>query len=110
MEPDNVRIRAERERAKAVEKYGAVALLPGGHPDYDILDYAINEVVGLARYAEMLTERAYEHEEWPQLHRDSLRLIASRMETFSRQQGGGLIYVRNNLLLAGVNLGKPETR
>jgi len=40
-----LRERLDAERAKAVQKYGADALLPGGRPDYDVLDYAINEAL-----------------------------------------------------------------
>lgn len=49
--------RRDLERAKCVKKYGDDALVPTGHPDKDVLDYFINEMVGMVRYAEMLEAR-----------------------------------------------------
>jgi len=49
--------RLDRETAKALTKYGAGAELPGGHPEKDIHDYTINEIVGLVRYANMMISR-----------------------------------------------------
>lgn len=107
---DSVQARMERERAKAIEKYGEIALLPGGHPDYDILDYAINEVVGLHRYGEMLMARADEHREWATSLRNRMLNIGQELQEVSADIGDDLIWVRENLLLDGHNLGKPETR
>lgn len=50
--------RKEGEEAKAVRKYGADAALPGGKPDLDILDFLLNELVGIVRYADMLEHRS----------------------------------------------------
>ena len=49
--------RIASEREKALAKYGSDALLPAGRPDLDVLDYAINELVGFLRYAQMLEAR-----------------------------------------------------
>ena len=49
--------RQERERLKAFGKYGAQALDPGGDPSRDVLDYALGELAGLERYAEMIEAR-----------------------------------------------------
>jgi hypothetical protein len=49
--------RQAKEKAKAVQKYGDDALLPAGRPDLDVHDYAVNELVGMIRYAEMLINR-----------------------------------------------------
>lgn len=45
---------------RAVEKYGAAGLLAGGHPDYDPIDYLINEIVGIPRYTDMILARLIE--------------------------------------------------
>jgi hypothetical protein len=49
--------RVTREAEKAVAKYGEDALAPAGHPDKDVHDYCINELVGLERYGEMIEAR-----------------------------------------------------
>jgi len=53
----DLQARKEREREKALQKYGAAALAPGGRPEFDILDFLLNEVVGLDRYGEMVENR-----------------------------------------------------
>jgi hypothetical protein len=97
---DSVELRQEREQIKAKEKYGEIALLPGGHPDYDILDYTINELVGLIRYGQMIMARNYSPK-------------AYELGDLIRYQGSiladDLIYERNRLLQdQTINLGKPE--
>ena len=53
----DIELRKLKEESKAREKYGDAALAPGGRPEFDVLDFAINEVVGLDRYGEMLRHR-----------------------------------------------------
>src|SRR6266700_1483395 len=49
------------EHAKAVAKYGQEAAdAPSGNPAFDVMDFAINELVGLDRYGEMIAARARE--------------------------------------------------
>lgn len=49
--------RIAREREKALRKYGRGAVLPAGRPEFDVLDFAINETIGLIRYGEMIEAR-----------------------------------------------------
>src|SRR5262245_1915210 len=57
---ENLAQRKAFEQDKARRKYGEIALQPSGHPEFDVLDYAINEVVGLVRYGEMIANRGKE--------------------------------------------------
>lgn len=107
---DSVSLRIQREIDKAREKYGEISLLPGGNPEYDIIDYTINEVVGLHRYGEMLQARADEHEAWSPEARSNLREIGAALRRFSLEYGHELIAVRQHLLVHGHHLGKAETR
>lgn len=94
------------ERVKGYEKYGKVAIEPGGHPDYDVLDYMINEVVGISdRYAEMLWNRS---ELFPSPEREMAREVATNMRDDVSEIALHLIYIRQGLLLRGETLGKPE--
>lgn len=97
--------RADREYEKAREKYGEEALVPGGHPDYDILDYVINEVVGLYRYGEMLMERG---KTYPPEFLARAQTCGAIMRRWSQTFGEELIQLRQALERAGVNLGKGE--
>jgi hypothetical protein len=106
---DSVDIRTARERAKALEKYGPTALAPGGNPDYDILDYAINEVVGLTRYAKMLEERAKDPRLGYRLS-SQLKNAAFHIKDMSQLYGNRLIAIRQTALRAGIALGIPESR
>lgn len=107
---DSVVVRMGRERAKALAKYGEDALLPGGNPAYDILDYTINEVVGLHRYADMIVARVNAHPEWRDGDRLGLLSIAYSMRAFSGDIGTRLIGHRTRLLDDGFSLGTPEDR
>ncbi len=51
------RDRQRRLNARAVTKYGQQAALPGGDPTREVLDYMINELVGIERYADMIDHR-----------------------------------------------------
>lgn len=92
------------QRTRAVEKYGAVAALPGGHPEYDVLDYAINEIAGLPRYLEMITERLREA---GALTRDRT-LLLQMITNQTALWGEHLIQMRHEVLAEGVALGTPE--
>ncbi len=107
---DSVQIRMNQEKVKALKKYGPDAWQPGGNPAYDIIDYAINEVVGLHRYAEMIQNRVDAHEDWPEETRANIRHLAYRMRMFSLNEGARLIMERNALLEAKVELGEVEIR
>ena len=52
-----VQLRAKKLLARADAKYGKGASLPGGKPGYDIIDYCLNEIAGLPRYADMIEHR-----------------------------------------------------
>lgn len=54
---EHIQERAACERKKALEKYGEEAVLDGGHPEYNVFEYALNEVVGLIRYGDMMIHR-----------------------------------------------------
>lgn len=82
------------EQQKAVEKYGEIALLPAGHPEKDVHDYCINELVGLRRYGEMIVARA------KLLDPESQRFIMHTGE----QIGKDLIKTSTTLALAVIRL------
>lgn len=102
----------ERRKAlvkRAEKKYGPDALLPGGHPDRDVLDYLINELIGLPRYAEMVLARVRAHCS----HRPNL---VHRVEYMSRrisEEGQHLAFLVERLrweliVHEEMELGKPE--
>ncbi len=99
--------RVATERAKALDKYGVAGQLPGGDPDLDVLDYLINEVVGLKRYAQMLFARK---RLWPAEFHYRTAQIADRLASFSKLTGEDLISLRQGLLARGLELGKGERR
>lgn len=107
---DSVALRKQQEQRKAERKYGQDGLEPGGHPDYDILDYAINEVVGLSRYAEMIRWRIRNMGPLSPAVRGHAEFCVKRMEHVSSAIGHDLIQLRNLLLDMGWNLGEPEPR
>lgn len=92
--------RTERERDKAVEKYGRDALAPGGREGYDVLDYAANETAGLMRYAEMIRHRYRDN-------RFAARL-ADDMQAAGMDLAKRTIRLRLALLDAGLTLGTGE--
>lgn len=107
------RQRAEQE--KALAKYGQDALLPAGKPDYDILDYAINELVGFIRYAQMIQAR---HEmmldlmdELPKKTRELLRdgiSFARELEAFAARYSLDAVTLHQKLRKQGLHLGLTE--
>lgn len=107
--------RREKEITKAREKYGEIALSRAGHPDYDVLDYAINELVGLLRYAEMINNRVDDLlkestlvEDYSILHDTYYLKLDLNLAGAIRSRE--LIVIRNRLLARGFNLGKEEKR
>lgn len=107
-------LRVRDEQRKAIEKYGELGQLPSGHPDYDIYDYAINELVGLYRYAEMVERRTSElcdkHEAIPGNARMHAAVVGARMKQASQEIGRDLIRLRQALRACGVDLGLVENR
>lgn len=105
--------RLEAERSKAFAKYGADALLPSGHPDYDIMDFMANELVGLNRYCLMLEARCKEIEQLidnrkiKALAREGVA-IARHTFTLAGQKAFDLIELRQKLRAAGLHLGSTE--
>jgi hypothetical protein len=106
--------RATREAEKAVEKYGDDAALETGHPDKDITDYAINELVGLVRYGEMIEARMkmFDQLENRAIVREIRAGIAlgQQISEAGRELGEQLIALRQRLQSARVYLGEPEIR
>jgi|GEM_PF-6259503 len=94
--------RLEREKAKAREKYGDACTDPLGNLEYDAQDYAINELVGMDRYAEIVIARAELYNK-----NDGISLGETiRMKV--RELAMQLIAYRMSLLEGGINLGRPE--
>lgn len=85
--------RQEGEKSKALEKYGPDALLPGGRPEFDILDFLINEVIGLRRYGEMVQHRFMNDDELFQLGADMVKVS----DTYARP----IVAARQRLLRCG---------
>lgn len=101
----NVQRRREVMLDRAREKYGERALLPGGDPDRDVIDYLINELAGVARYVDMIETRAFELN-WPK--RSRLLRILERVRDHGECDSIALVELRDDLLLAGATLGTPE--
>lgn len=99
---------AEQEKARA--KYGEISLRPSGHPEYDVLDYAINEGVGLSgRYAEMVVARVCELVD----ARDPIMLPVMAVSWRLARLRDAIVMleaIRLSLLDRGVDLGRPEYR
>lgn len=112
---DEVKRRQADEREKAIRKYGEAALAPGGRPDFDVMDFAANELVGLIRYGEMIAARSKEcldlMEELPRGARPALKdavalgkVISARGEALAVD----LMAIRLALKAAGLHLGLTE--
>lgn len=101
---DEYNARRKREQEKALAKYGEAGLEPGGNPDLDVLDYTINEVVGLYRYGEMIFNR---REEWPPEFRRRAAALANQLREVSAHLGQELIALHLGLQ-ARVDLGRKE--
>lgn len=102
--------RIENERKKARAKYRPEALAPGGHPEIDVIDYAINELVGLIRYGEMIQHRLIPERESSDMYMEIEKCVevGADMITFGASVANKLIAAREALLLSGMNLGRPE--
>lgn len=116
---DEYTTRREIERKKAYTKYGERALEPGGDPAWDVIDYTINELVGLVRYSEMLQNRATRFIELMKTNKvklthrrafEDLLGFARTLEGVAGTQAMDLIAIRQALLKLHVKLGKPEQR
>lgn len=102
------RLRRDGERDKAIRKYNLVALLPGGDPDRDVYDYAINEWIGLLRYAEMCEARLRAMD-LPETLREDALSVCRQMAASASRHAIDLIDVRQKLLRRGIALGRPES-
>ncbi len=107
--------RMKVERDKAFRKYGEDALLPAGRPDLDIIDYQLNEWVGMIRYAQMLEARSKMMldvmEGLPTDTRTTLKEAISLARRFEAQAASGaydLIAVWLKLKAKGLHLGLTE--
>lgn len=107
-------LRLAAEADKAAEKYGADAALEAGHPDKDVHDYAINELVGLVRYGEMIEARMelFDQHANTRLASELRRGIAlgRHIAEAGRDLGTRLIAHRQALRAAGLHLGEGEDR
>lgn len=101
------RARRDRERAKAVAKYGTAGQAAGGDPKRDAFDYAINELVGLLRYAEMLEHRLAGFE-LPDAFREEAVSVCRQLTASASRHALDLIDVRQRLQKRGIPLGRPE--
>lgn len=97
--------RAQALLTRAEAKYGSVALLPSGHPDYDVLDYAINELAGFPRYIQMIRERLKEHHVLTFWGESTLTATELQAQEWAQH----LITLRREVLAKGIQLGAPET-
>lgn len=96
-----------REREKAERKYGRHAgNLPGGDPERDVTDYALNELVGLIRYGEMIQARARRAPESAVKSRAAA--IAARIRRVGMSLGAELAELREELREAGLLQGDTE--
>jgi hypothetical protein len=108
--------RVQDEQDKAVRKYGPDALLPAGRPDYDITDYATNELVGLVRYGAMIQARGkmmidlMEDGLTPGQRRDvrTMMAVGKRIAAAGQELGEALLSVRQQLKSAGLVVGTTE--
>lgn len=110
--------RIYRECQEALEKYGEDALRPDGNPNLDIFDYTINELVGLMRYGEMLTNRAsviidsldesYQHGQQAYNVAVSTVKLGDEIAQKGLELAQRLTLIRNSFIDMGLDLGKPE--
>jgi NTP pyrophosphatase (non-canonical NTP hydrolase) len=103
---DSVKRRTDIEREKCVAKYGLAGLAPGGDPNRDVFDYAINELVGLIRYGEMMEHRlraVFEHD-------DAFVTQMVQLQNDARRHAMIVISIRQTLLTSGLLVGEPEMR
>ena len=101
------RARRERERAKALQKYGLAGQLPGGDPSRDVIDYAINEEMGLQRYAAMIEERIRGYG-LPETLLEEALSVCRQVSASASRHALDLIDLQQKLLRRGIELGAPE--
>ena len=107
--------RIAAERSKALAKYGQDALLPAGRPDLDVMDYAINELIGFIRYSQMIEARHQmmldTMENLPKKTRQLLKegiAFAREMEAFASSTGYDAVDLHQKLKKQGLHLGLTE--
>lgn len=101
------RARRNREVAKALQKYGLSGQMPGGDPERDAFDYAINELVGLLRYAEMLEHRLRGYD-LPETLADEALSVCRQLAASASRHAFDVIDVRQKLLRRSIDLGRAE--
>lgn len=99
--------RRDRERKKAVAKYGAAGQAPGGDQKRDVIDYAINECLGLIRYSEMIEHRIRGYN-LPDGLREEALSVCRQLASSGSRHGLDLIDVQQRLKRRGLRLGKAE--
>ncbi len=97
--------RLKLEMDKALAKYGEAALAPGGHPDLNIADFMLNELVGLIRYGAMLEVRA---QAWNPITRALAESVAQRCVRYARRDAENLARIVLALSRHGVEEGLLE--
>lgn len=108
-------LRKDAERNKALMKYGPEAIAPAGRPEFDVLDFTINELVGMVRYAEMNEARARMMLDLMDGQKRSVREALRQLIDLSREvqaMAGRYsfdhISIRQRLKAAGLMLGTTE--
>ena len=101
--------RAKTLTARGAAKYGATATLPGGDPTRDVLDYCMNELAGIERYADMIKERLKPlgHS----LHGARIDMIHRRLKWLvidAKRHFANLEQIRNIAIEQGLDLGAQE--
>lgn len=99
--------RRDRSRRKAIEKYGATGQQAGGDPNRDVFDHAVNELVGLLRYAEMMEARLRGFD-LPEGLRESAFSVCRQLSAAASRHALDLIDVRHRLQARAIALGTAE--
>lgn len=60
---DEFNRRVNLEKEKAISKYGNDALLPKGNPNFNAIEYCLNEIIGLVRYSQIIQNTATDTED-----------------------------------------------
>lgn len=97
--------RVEAVTVRALEKYGSQALAPCGVEKYDAIDFAINELVGIERYMEMIEARLLGMGYTASM---SCQQTVREVKESARSDALALIRMRQSLLTEGQQLGLPE--
>ena len=107
--------RKKAEQEKALAKYGSTALLPAGRPEFDVMDFFANELVGGVRYSQMIQARHQMMldvmDDLPKKTRELLKdgiSLARELEAFSARYSLDLLSLWLNLKKAGLHLGLTE--